>query len=394
VKKKTIILSSAVIVLAVLAAGYYFVLRPILSPSTPVAVATDALLGWKFPASATKFPSTGSAAGGDLAYSTIRDPGGIPQGLPVFLEIPIIGVDSSIEDALITPDGRMDVPAGTVDVAWFALGPHPGQVGSAVIGGHYGIQNNVPFVFYDLNKLRVGDNIYIVDDENNTIEFVVRSIKSFARDADATTVFTSTDGLAHLNLITCEGVWNEVDGNYPDRLVVFTDLVSSSAAPVVSAKASSTSTASSSVAPFSQSLSVGESGVQVVKLQTFLEQRGLLELPTGVTNGYFGSLTSAAVSAYQTSVGISPVGIFGPMTIAKINADIANNPVLPNTGENLVLPVSTSSSQTLAGIAAPSPSFGQTIISVLQNLYGTFLDGLITSVLIILIIFMLVKIIW
>ena len=66
-------------------------------------------------------------------------------------------MDSQIEDALITPDGRMDVPAGTIDVAWFALGPQPGSVGSAVIGGHYGIQNGVPFVFYNLDKLTIGN---------------------------------------------------------------------------------------------------------------------------------------------------------------------------------------------------------------------------------------------
>src|SRR5579864_40182 len=117
----------------------------------------DASFGWKFPVA--KFPSTGSSQS-PLAYSDIRDPGGIPQGLPIRLEIPIIGVDSAIEDALITSDGRMDVPAGTLDVAWFALGPHPGQVGSAVIGGHYGIANSVPYVFYNLNELKINDRVY------------------------------------------------------------------------------------------------------------------------------------------------------------------------------------------------------------------------------------------
>jgi len=96
------------------------------------------------------------------------------------------------------------LPAGSEDVAWFALGPHPGQVGSAVIGGHFGISNGVPYVFYNLNKLKVDDNVYIIDDSGNTLTFVVRSIKSYDRNASAVNVFTSDDGLAHLNLITCE----------------------------------------------------------------------------------------------------------------------------------------------------------------------------------------------
>lgn len=211
--------------------------------NAPVLIAADTLFGWKYPVA--DFPSTGSLR--TLSYSDIRDPGGVPQGLPVRLRIPIIGVDSAIEDALITPDGRMDVPAGSKNVAWFALGPHPGQEGSAVIGGHYGISGGVPFVFYNLDKLKIGDKVSVLDDGGNTLSFVVRSVRLFDRNADATPVFTSSDGLAHLNLITCEGIWNQVNGTYPKRRVVFTDAVatenSTSVTPLLPSTAVSTSVA-------------------------------------------------------------------------------------------------------------------------------------------------------
>ncbi len=191
---------------------------------------TDSSLGWKIPSALL---TTGGQVINTSAYSSIRDPGGVPRGLPVRLKIPVIGVDSAIEDAYITPDGRMDVPAGSVNVAWYALGPRPGQPGSAVIGGHYGIDNGVPKVFYNLSKLEVGDKVYIVDDNNNTLAFVVKSIKLFDRNADSSSVFISNDGLAHLNVITCEGVWNKVNDSYPDRRVVFTDAIPSEGAVVV-----------------------------------------------------------------------------------------------------------------------------------------------------------------
>ena len=219
-------LSTLVLILVFLAVVvvtvYYFILLPRFIHNKSVGISPDALFGWKFPVA--KFPEAGPVSN-QVAYSSVRDTGGTPSGLPVRLKIPVIGVDSTIEDALITSDGRMDVPAGAVDVAWFALGPHPGQTGSAVIGGHYGINGNVTYVFYKLSDVKVGDKIYIVNDKGETLAFQVRSIKSFDRDADATTVFTSTDGLAHLNLITCEGVWNQVNGTYPQRLVVFTDAI-------------------------------------------------------------------------------------------------------------------------------------------------------------------------
>lgn len=186
---------------------------------------SDPSFGWKFPTS--EFQPIAGRVRNIGAYSTLRKMGGIPRGLPVRLIIPEIKVNTAIEDALITADGRMDVPAGSVNVAWFSLGPQPGKVGSAVIGGHFGMQNGVPFVFYDLDKLKVGDVAYIVDDYGNTITFVAKAIKLYDRDADATAVFTSGDGKAHLNLITCEGIWNKVNDTYPQRRVVFMDLIPS-----------------------------------------------------------------------------------------------------------------------------------------------------------------------
>lgn len=208
----------------IVGAAYYFIAPPKIEPEKTITLETtepDKLFGWQFPV--VRFPQTGPED--QIAYSSIRDPGGVPQGLPVRLRIPGISVDTAIEDALITPDGRMDVPAGSRTVAWFALGPHPGDEGSAVIGGHFGIDNGVPKVFFNLNKLKIGDRVYIEDDRGDTIIFEVKSTKLFDRDADATTVFTSSDGLSHLNLITCEGLWNQVNDTYPQRLVVFTEKV-------------------------------------------------------------------------------------------------------------------------------------------------------------------------
>lgn len=231
-KNTAVLVLIAVLFAGAVAAGYYFLRAFQTNKNKPIPTAAlpDRLFGWKFPADLPPIAKPTAGTGQNLfdfqiAYSTIRDPGGIPQGLPVRLKIPVIGVDSAIEDALITPDGRMDVPVGSVNVAWFALGPHPGQAGSAVIGGHFGINNGVKFVFYDLDKLKIGDKVYIVNDNDDTLAFVVKSIKLFNRDADATTVFTSQDGLAHLNLITCEGVWNQVNGTYPQRRVVFTEAI-------------------------------------------------------------------------------------------------------------------------------------------------------------------------
>lgn len=50
-------------------------------------------------------------------------------------------------------------------------------------------------------------------------------IKTYPAAAIVPEIFTSKDGKAHLNLITCGGVWNKLTKHYPDRLVIFTERV-------------------------------------------------------------------------------------------------------------------------------------------------------------------------
>lgn len=144
-------------------------------------------------------------------------------GLPVRLKIPVINVDSAVEYVGVTPDGLMDIPKNQDDVAWFDLGSRPGENGSAVIAGHYGWKNGQGSAFDNLYKLRAGDKIYIEDDKGIIIAFVARESRRYDPKADASGVFGSPDGKAHLNLITCEGIWNKISKSYPQRLVIFTD---------------------------------------------------------------------------------------------------------------------------------------------------------------------------
>ena len=145
-------------------------------------------------------------------------------GLPVRLVIPAIKIDAPIELVGLTSDGAMDVPKSQGAVAWYDLGPRPGEFGSAVIDGHFGVlKNGAPSVFDDLSALQPGDSIKVIDEAGIEMIFVVGQIRNYDPLADATDVFNSSDGKAHLNLITCEGVWNKQTKNYSQRLVVFAE---------------------------------------------------------------------------------------------------------------------------------------------------------------------------
>ncbi len=154
---------------------------------------------------------------------TIQDLGKANLKLPARLDIPKINVDAAIEDVGLTPQGTMAVPEGPLDVAWFDLGPHPGESGSAVIAGHEGWKNGIKAVFDDLYQLHVGDKVYVGDREGATTTFVVRDIQIYDQNGGTSNIFDSNDGGVHLNLITCEGTWNAAQKSYSNRLVVFTD---------------------------------------------------------------------------------------------------------------------------------------------------------------------------
>jgi LPXTG-site transpeptidase (sortase) family protein len=107
--------------------------------------------------------------------------------------------------------------------------PRPGEIGNAIITGHVAqIRQSVvtkPGVFFNLNQLRQVDNLYVRNDNGETITFVVRESRLYDPTADATGVFVSKDNRAHLVLITCEGTWNKDQLSYSQRFVVFADAV-------------------------------------------------------------------------------------------------------------------------------------------------------------------------
>jgi hypothetical protein len=94
----------------------------------------------------------------------------------------------------------------------------------------------------------------------------------------------------------------------------------------------STAGSTNSCGSFTRSLTIGSTGADVVSLQNFLEAKGFLTIPQGVSRGYFGGLTQSALARYQASVGIAPAaGYFGPITRADVSTKCGNTtPTNPN----------------------------------------------------------------
>ncbi|MEP7204917.1 MAG: class F sortase [Candidatus Saccharibacteria bacterium] len=169
-------------------------------------------------------PKVGQSGMAPLIKKTVTvDSQSANVGLPNRLTIPALNISAAVAFVGNAADGSMDISPNQDDVAWYKLGPRPGEIGSAVIAGHYGSLRGKFSVFSDLSQLKKGDKLQVQDYKERLVTFVVRESRMYDPAADATDVFNSHDGKVHLNLITCEGSWNNAKESYSNRRVVFTD---------------------------------------------------------------------------------------------------------------------------------------------------------------------------
>jgi sortase (surface protein transpeptidase) len=144
---------------------------------------------------------------------------------PRQLIVPKLNLTTDIEYVGLDDNQRMDVPQDWNQVAWYQLGPKPGEQGSAVIAGHLDSPTG-PSVFYHLNQLEPGDLIHTIDTLGQEHQFIVFDKATYS-DANfpISLVFSQADA-RRLNLITCSGQFDKQTQNYSNRLVVFTRLKS------------------------------------------------------------------------------------------------------------------------------------------------------------------------
>jgi len=144
-------------------------------------------------------------------------------GIPARIEISSIALNSVIEKVALADGRSIDVPKLPMNTGWYDLGPRPGQKGTAIIDGHVNWLDGSSGVFANLHSIQPGDAIKVIDDKGATVSFIVRESKSYNASSHPKNVFSSNDGKSHLNIITCDGVWDSHAKQYSKRLVVFAD---------------------------------------------------------------------------------------------------------------------------------------------------------------------------
>ncbi|HZU78184.1 MAG TPA: class F sortase [Dehalococcoidia bacterium] len=143
---------------------------------------------------------------------------------PIRLQIPSLHIDAPIELLGVDDLGGMESPASPDDVGWFAPGFLPGTPGNAVIAGHVDWVDRAA-IFWFVRDLQPGDEVDVLFDDGSFVSFAVDQVVDYPDgDVPMDEVFGPSDQ-SHLNLITCDGVFNRATHNYDHRTVVYTTQV-------------------------------------------------------------------------------------------------------------------------------------------------------------------------
>jgi sortase (surface protein transpeptidase) len=140
--------------------------------------------------------------------------------VPVRVEIPRIGVASSLDRLGRAPDGTVQEPTRWGVAGWYAPGTRPGDPGSAVILGHVDSKRG-PAVFFRLRELRQGDTVTVRRAVGSSVRFVVQRTEQYPKDRFPTDAVYYPTLTPALRLVTCGGEFDVTARRYRSNVIVF-----------------------------------------------------------------------------------------------------------------------------------------------------------------------------
>jgi len=147
--------------------------------------------------------------------------------IPTTVTIPAIGVNANVEQVGTNAAGNVGTPHTFGDVAWYMLGPKPGEPGNAIIDGHVNNALTTAGVFEHLSDVKMGDSIVLSDGTGRTLVYTVTKTTDYTDSNAPLPDIFSTSGPSQLILITCDGQWLDSAHSFDQRLVVYASLTNS-----------------------------------------------------------------------------------------------------------------------------------------------------------------------
>lgn len=140
---------------------------------------------------------------------------------PRFLSISTLGIDRArVLEVGLNNIGRLQVPASIFDVGWYRSSGKPGTGGTLLLDGHNGGPTKEG-VFKHLPELAIGETITIERGDGKFFKYKVvenEEVPLSEADSHMQKMQESPEkGKESLSIITCTGVWSQVQQTYLSR---------------------------------------------------------------------------------------------------------------------------------------------------------------------------------
>jgi sortase A len=148
-----------------------------------------------------------------------------PAGWPQRVDIPKLGVHSTIDPLRLDHLGQIDQTPPWNQVGWWDAGAKPGAPGTAQLYGHLDSFTG-PAIFANLSRLVPGDRVQVDYRNSKPLTFRVMWSKSYSNGTLPMNWMIRATRLRGIALITCSGVFHGLNkGGYDHKLLVYARLV-------------------------------------------------------------------------------------------------------------------------------------------------------------------------
>jgi Sortase domain len=139
-----------------------------------------------------------------------------PNPSPILLVVPAANISVALDHLRINPQGHIDVSSDTESAGWWRKKQKRSPL---VIAGHLDSKTG-PAVFYHVQDLRFGDQIFLSFDDGSNASYTVRQVERVDKDKfPSQRIYNSGSG--EVRLVTCGGKFNRHTGHYEDNIVVY-----------------------------------------------------------------------------------------------------------------------------------------------------------------------------
>jgi len=138
--------------------------------------------------------------------------------LPVRVRIPALSLNYEILPTGADRNGTMEIFPALEIVSWFNISAIPGNAGNAILGGHNTWQG-VRSRLFNLNDMRIGDEMEIAYDDGTSLTFRLESVFIYALRSAPAHLIMDVNGEARVTIITCKWPYNRSIGTSDNRIV-------------------------------------------------------------------------------------------------------------------------------------------------------------------------------